>query len=105
MTQGISEGEAIDLEESNWEDFALCAGQPVSLFFEEYESSQRVARAVDEMCSVCPARMACLTFGIENKHEGTWGGVALSRGKMDKDKNSHKTPEEWQELRELLGGN
>lgn len=90
----------VDPDDLEWQDFALCAGQPIRLFHEDYEASERTAKNVDEMCLSCPVRKACLSAGIENNEWGVWGGVYLVAGKMDEQKNSHKTPEVWQEIRE-----
>lgn len=90
----------IDPSEAEWYDFALCAGQDVSRFHEGYESSPRIAKQTDQMCLSCPVRKECLQAGIENNEWGAWGGVYLTNGKVDQNKNSHKTQDIWEEIRE-----
>jgi hypothetical protein len=52
------------------------------------------------MCLSCPVRKECLQAGVENNEWGVWGGVFLTAGKPDQNKNSHKTPEVWEQIRE-----
>lgn len=103
MTQGMLSVFAalgIDPEGAEWQDFAVCTGQSIWRFHEGYESSDRVARQTDQMCLSCPVRKECLQAGIENNEWGCWGGIFLANGKVDNNKNSHKTDEVWQEIRE-----
>ena len=92
----------LDVEDLEWQDLAVCKGQDIALFHEKYESSPRIAKIVDDMCLSCPVQRQCLQTGIENNEWGVWGGVFLSNGKMDAAKNSHKTPEVWERIKEGL---
>jgi hypothetical protein len=94
-----------------WQEYALCAGivgkrkpngDADDPMFDGYESSVDVARAVDEMCSRCPVRLPCLVDGLDTKSYGVRGGVYLTNGEMDKERNAHKSAEDWEEVRELL---
>lgn len=101
----------IDQEDFVWQDLALCQGivgkrlpngDADDPLFENYESSVDAAKAVDEMCSRCPVRRQCLIAGIEGKEQGVWGGSYLVNGKVDKNKNAHKTHSQWMELKGLI---
>lgn len=96
--------EALGLDERSfvWQDLAQCDGKDTELFFDKYESSPRVARAIDEMCLSCPVQKVCLQEGVENGDTGVWGGVYLVNGRMDESKNSHKSKETWARIQELL---
>jgi hypothetical protein len=37
----------------------------------------------------------CLQMGVENGEWGVWGGIYLTSGKKDTNKNAHKTKEVW----------
>lgn len=74
-----------------------------NMFYEAYESSNSVARMVDDMCLSCPVLSQCLQSGVDNSEWGVWGATYLISGKPDKNKNSHKTEEVWQEIRERIG--
>lgn len=92
----------IDAEEVRWQQFANCQDQPLELFYEAYESNERVAKNVDSMCASCPVRRQCLEEGVENSEWGVWGGVFLSNGKADDKRNTHKSPEDWAEITGLM---
>lgn len=92
----------LDPDEAEWYDFSVCNGQKIWRFYEGYESSTRVAIQTDQMCLSCPVRNQCLQYGMENNEWGVWGGIYLSNGKVDHNKNSHKTPEVWLEIKEGL---
>ena len=101
----------IEQEDFVWQDLALCRGivgkrkpngDADDPLFENYEASVDEARAVDEMCERCPVRKNCFVTGAEDKQQGVWGGFYLVNGRPDKNKNAHKTPEQWAELRSLL---
>lgn len=99
-TSAVYDVLGIDVEESAWQDFAMCRGWPISLFHEAYESSKRTAKEVDQMCLSCPVRAMCLAAGVENNEWGVWGGVYLIAGRADEAKNDHKTPDIWEKIRE-----
>lgn len=102
MTHGtfaVFEILGLDLEDLEWQDLAICKGQPLSKFYEEYESNPRTAKIIDEMCLSCPIRKECLSTGIENNEWGVWGAIYLTNGRVDEGKNAHKTPEVWDRIR------
>lgn len=103
MTQETSSVFAVlglDTDDLEWYDLSICAGQDVGRFYEKYEASPRIAKQTDQMCLSCPVRKECLQSGVENNEWGVWGGVFLVNGKPDENKNSHKTAEVWEEIRE-----
>jgi hypothetical protein len=102
-TLSVHDALGIDPDEAEWQDFALCAGQDVWRWYEGYEQSSRIAKVTDEVCLSCPVRKECLSAVIENGEWGCWGGVFLSNGKVDKNKNAHKTVDIWNEIREGIG--
>lgn len=87
-------------DELDWHHLAICKGQSIWRFYDGYESSPRIAKQTDQMCLSCPVRKQCLEAGIDENEWGVWGGIYLSNGKVDQNKNSHKTPEVWDEIRE-----
>lgn len=104
---------SVDASEIQWWHLALCQGMndPVpgaephqhdDYFFEVYEDDPEVAKVMDDICKSCPVRLMCLRDGIENKETGLWGGIYLNNGRPDLNRNAHKTPEDWEEIRELL---
>ena len=86
-----------------WTDLSLCSGLETNLFYDAYESSSEVATVVDDLCLSCQVMTQCLLYGVENGEWGTWGGVYLTSGKPDKNKNSHKTDDIWEDLRRRIG--
>jgi hypothetical protein len=94
----------IDLENLEWQDLALCDGtMPTNMFYDDYEADERVARVVDAACLSCPVMVQCLQRGVENKEWGVWGGIYLTSGTQDTNRNSHKTQETWEEIRSRIG--
>ena len=76
----------LDPNDIEWYDLAACRDLPdnmVNLFFDDSEQA-------DNMCISCPVAKACLIDGEENNSYGVWGGLYLTSGKIDKNKNSHK---------------
>ncbi len=101
-TATILELLGIDQDDLEWEDLAICSNMDTELFYDQYESSDNVAKMVDEICLSCPVRTQCLMKGVESGQHGVWGGVYLSSGKTDEGKNSHKTEEVWQRIRDSI---
>lgn len=93
----------LDLDELEWGDLSLCQGRETNLFYDDYESDEQVARMVDDMCLSCPVMAQCLQRGIDNNEWGCWGAVYLTSGKKDKNRNSHKTQEVWDAIKEKIG--
>ena len=93
----------IDPDDLGWKDLALCQNVMTENFYSMYEASPSTKSSVDEMCAACPVRRDCLVEGLENKESGVWGGWYLNgAGGIDKLQTKHKTPEDWDELKELL---
>lgn len=92
----------LDADDLEWQDLSICTGQDIRRFHEDYESSARTAKTTDAMCLSCPVQKICLSTGIENGEWGCWGGVFLVKGRVDEDKNAHKTQEVWQQIRDNI---
>jgi hypothetical protein len=83
----------LDPNDIEWYDLAACRDLPdnmINLFFDDYEEDKVVAEQADNMCLSCPVAKACLIDGEDNNSYGVWGGLYLTSGKIDKNKNSHK---------------
>ena len=104
MSSGLSELLGIDIDELEWTDLALCAGGDVNQHYDDYEADDNIARITDEKCLSCPVMAQCLQEGIHNSEWGVWGGIYLTSGKVDKNRNSHKTKETWKRVEEKIGG-
>lgn len=44
----------------------------------------------------------CFDYGVQTESFGVWGGVFLNDGKLDNVRNSHKTPEIWKSILDLI---
>jgi hypothetical protein len=94
----------LDPEDFEWRDLALCKAYKIEnaaqdIFFDRYESDPEAAKAADEMCLHCPVISECFFAGANGQY-GVWGGVYWNgSGKPDKNKNSHKTEEVWDDIR------
>ena len=101
----VQEVLGIDLEHLEWQDLALCDGtMETNMFYDFYESDEQVAKVVDEVCLSCPVMAQCLSRGMENNEWGVWGGVYLVSGRPDANKNSHKTDEFRELMKERISG-
>lgn len=93
----------LDAEEFEWHDLALCSGISITnpkddMFFDQYEASAEVAKAADQLCLHCPVMKQCFFEGSKGSY-GLYGGVYWNgAGKPDRNKNSHKTQEQWDEI-------
>jgi hypothetical protein len=85
-----------------WTGEALCAGLNTELFFDKYELDQSVAKDIDRLCLSCPVMKECFDYGVQTESFGVWGGVFLNDGKLDNVRNSHKTPEIWKSILDLI---
>ena len=89
----------IDKEDFDWFDFAVCKGMDTNLFFDQYETDVNIAKNIDQACISCPVKKNCLLAGQLNNEYGVWGGIYLSAGSPDTNKNIHKTPDIWKRLK------
>jgi hypothetical protein len=95
----LLESLGIDPEEFEWHHLAACQHVNPELFYDEYEREPEVARATDSVCLGCPVIADCYFAGKQNGEYGVWGGVYWNgSGKPDKNKNSHKTQDVWEEI-------
>lgn len=95
----------LGLDEDNlkWYQLAACVGADINLFYDNYESDKYIAEQIDEMCLHCPVIKQCFEEGVSNKEKGVWGGAYLDLGRIDRENNSHKTPETWKRLKKIHG--
>jgi len=103
IMSNIIEKLGLDPDNVKWYQVAACSGADINMFYDDYESDKLLAAQVDEMCLHCPVSSQCYNEGIANKERGVWGGVYLDLGRVDKEYNSHKTPEIWKRLKEIHG--
>jgi hypothetical protein len=71
------------------------------LFYDKYDD-ENISHTTDEVCLSCPVMKQCLQQGIDNKEWGVWGGIYLTSGVKDDNKNKYKTPETWKRIHERL---
>lgn len=94
----------LDPEDFEWRHLSLCRSINMEtpdddVFFDRYESDEEAAKATDQICLHCPVISECFFAGAEGQY-GVWGGVYWNgSGKPDKNKNSHKTEDVWDEIR------
>jgi hypothetical protein len=93
----------LDPEDLRWHDLAMCKGMDREDFYDNYESNPNVAKITDEVCLSCPVLKECLQSGIDNGDYGVWGGFYLTAGKPDPNRNSHKSKDTLNRLRERIG--
>ena len=104
MSRSILDLLGLDADEFDWQNLATCAKMDTELFYDRYESSDSIARMVDQICLSCPVMKECLQRGIDGGETGVWGGFYLKNGKVDEDRNSHKTEETKAQIRERISG-
>lgn len=101
----------LDPEDISWQDLALCEGMnnkskddpQFDPFYNNYETSDEVAKNVDEMCLRCPVMKECGLEGMSNGEYGVWGGVYWNgAGKPDLARNQHKTQEVWDRIAQRM---
>lgn len=87
----------------DWKLDGKCVNWDVNLFFDTYEENPAVARQVDKLCYGCPIVKRCYGEGRFNNEWGVWGGVYWDgKGAHHKEFISHKTQEDWTELKFAL---
>jgi WhiB family redox-sensing transcriptional regulator len=63
-----------EVDESGWQERALCAQTDPEAFFPEKGGSTREAKRV---CLTCDVRGECLEYALENDERfGIWGGMS-----------------------------
>lgn len=72
-----------ELTDEKWMDSALCKGEDVAIFFEEFEGgSQATRRTTLNMCQLmCPVRGLCYNYAKETRSTGVFGGEYFWIGK------------------------
>lgn len=95
----------VEPESFDWQEFASCRRVRVpDIFFDLYEADSYIAIAADQICNSCPVQKDCYAAGIENEETGVWGGVYLTKGKVDQVRNEHKTETVWLQIERNLDG-
>jgi len=99
----------LDEQDVQWYHLAACNGMTTDpnfdWFYDLYEVDKEAAKQVDQICLHCPVIKMCHSEGVKNKEKGVWGGIYMDLGRVDKQNNSHKTPEIWKQLKKLHGKN
>lgn len=117
MASNLLDFLGIDKDDVRWYHLATCSNLMESIrkrvpkgeaykydpFFDAYESDVEVRKQTDIMCMSCPVAKQCFAEGVANKQDGVRGGVYLNLGRVDKNFNSHKTPEVWKALKKIHG--
>lgn len=55
-----------------------CAGIDVEVFFTEEKGNYVNLDFIKRMCSICPARVECFEYAIENLVQGIWAGTTTN---------------------------
>ncbi|CAB5218212.1 WhiB-like iron-sulfur binding domain containing protein [uncultured Caudovirales phage] len=103
--QDSSSFDGVDYEDIEWYHLAACKGQPINWYYDDYEADKQLATQIDQVCMHCPVVKDCYFEGVKGKEKGVWGGVYMDLGRLDKQHNSHKTPEILKQLKKLHGKN
>jgi len=90
------------LDKHNWKDQALCLGQDVNDFFDNYEEDNELRHEIDSLCHECPIRRECFANGVSGKEWGVWGGVYLENGSISREFNRHKSKQAWADTWQYL---
>jgi hypothetical protein len=92
---------------TDWQALGSCSGMVdlsadlIEIFFDDYETDSITAQNTDAMCISCPVAEQCGSQGRKNKEWGVWGGVYLKDGKTDVARNSHKSEDTWDILKDI----
>lgn len=92
----------LDPDNFEWWDLSSCQNMELKDFYERYEEDEVHAKNLDQVCFHCPVQRECLREGIENKEWGVWGGLYLVNGVVDKNRNAHKSDEDWEMVKHAI---
>lgn len=98
----VFEALGLDPEDLAWQDLSICQGMATNNFYDDYEADPQFAQVIDECCLSCPVLTQCLQAGMEGKEYGVWGGIYLTSGTKDDNRNSHKSPEIWERIKRRI---
>lgn len=90
------------MDKHNWKDQALCLGQDINDFFDNYEEDIELRKEIDGLCHECPMRRVCFANGVSGKEWGVWGGVYLENGSISREFNRHKNKQDWADTWQYL---
>jgi WhiB family redox-sensing transcriptional regulator len=62
---------------AGWMSRGACRRADPELFFPASEGGAHLVAAAKAACRACSVRASCLSFAIENKQDGIWGGTTL----------------------------
>lgn len=54
---------------------AACAGLDPEAFFPHVDTPHREVDKVRKICRTCPVKAACLSWAMDNREFGIWGGL------------------------------
>jgi WhiB family transcriptional regulator, redox-sensing transcriptional regulator len=65
---------AVGLRSKSWMALAKCRDMKPAMFFPDDRVGVREAQ---QICAVCPVKLACLAYALENGlTDGVWGGIS-----------------------------
>jgi WhiB family redox-sensing transcriptional regulator len=65
---------AVGLRNNNWMNLAKCKTMEPEQFFPHDAEGVREAQRI---CAVCPVKLACLAYALDNRlNDGVWGGAS-----------------------------
>jgi WhiB family redox-sensing transcriptional regulator len=62
---------------AGWMSRGACRRADPELFFPISDGGAHLVAAAKAVCRVCSVRASCLSFAIENRQDGIWGGTTL----------------------------
>lgn len=95
----------IDAQDVKWYHLSACKNMSINWFYDDYENDKVIANTADQVCLNCPVIKQCYKEGVEMKEYGVRGGIFMNLGRVDKQINSHKTKEVWNQLKKIHGKN
>lgn len=90
------------MDKHNWKQEALCLGQEINDFFDNYEEDVELRQEIDQLCQDCPMRRVCFANGVSGKEWGVWGGIYLENGSISREFNRHKSKQDWADTWQYL---
>lgn len=69
-----------ELDRGDWRDQGACIDAEPEIFFPRRGESTVEAKLI---CTVCVVRLACLEFGMSQKH-GIWGGLSERQRRIER---------------------
>ncbi len=90
MSNSLLDMLGLEVDTVDWWQLSKCRNMDTDLFYDTAENNPVVYTNITKsLCYMCPVKMSCLKYGVENKEYGIWGGIYLNAGvpkKLHKDK-------------------